>query len=103
VKQLSLMLFAEQKAISRKELVLIQHQIAMLKLHNPQLWLIFPTVAEGADVLIQIHMLLQFQIKDGFKAARRSATKAYTQYIEETMTSQRRRRFDMEVELLRQW
>ncbi len=43
--------------------------------------------------------LHQFQIKDGFKAARKSATQAYMQYVEEPMTSQRRRRFDMELVL----
>jgi hypothetical protein len=44
-------------------------------------------------------MLFQFRIKDDIKAARIEATKAYKQYVEEPKTSQRRCRFDMELEL----
>ncbi|MFZ3207218.1 MAG: tetratricopeptide repeat protein [Geobacteraceae bacterium] len=39
----------------------------------------------------------QFQIKDAVKAARIEATKAYSQYVEEPKTSQRRGRFDLEL------
>ncbi|MFZ3209754.1 MAG: hypothetical protein WA140_13140, partial [Geobacteraceae bacterium] len=41
----------------------------------------------------------QFQIKDAVKAARIEATKAYSQYVEEPKTSQRRGRFDLELVL----
>ena len=40
----------------------------------------------------------RFQIKDEIKAARIEATKAYTQYVEEPKTSQRRGGFDLEME-----
>ena len=40
----------------------------------------------------------QFQIKDAVKAARIEATKAYHQYAKEPKTSQRRGRFDLELE-----
>jgi hypothetical protein len=43
-------------------------------------------------------ILYQFQIKDAVKAARIEATKAYSQYIEEPKTSQRRGRFDLELD-----
>jgi hypothetical protein len=43
------------------------------------------------------HLLYQFQIKDAVKAARIEATKAYSQYVEEPKTSQRRGRFDLEL------
>ena len=42
----------------------------------------------------------RFQFKDDIKAARNSATQAYTQYAEEPMTSQRRERLEMESGLL---
>jgi potassium-transporting ATPase potassium-binding subunit len=38
----------------------------------------------------------RFQIKDELKAARNSATQAYTQYVEEPKTSQRRDRLELE-------
>lgn len=44
--------------------------------------------------------LFQLQIKDAVKAARIEATEAYKQYVEELETSQRRGRFDLELELL---
>ena len=37
----------------------------------------------------------RFQFKDDIKAARNSATQAYTQYVEEPKTSQRRLRLEM--------
>ena len=43
-------------------------------------------------------LLFQFQIEDAFKAARIEATEAYSEYVEEPKTSQRRRRFDLEME-----
>jgi|AGTN01.3.fsa_nt_gi hypothetical protein len=43
--------------------------------------------------------LFLFQIKDDIKAARIEATKAYRQYAKEPKTSQRRCRFDLELEL----
>jgi hypothetical protein len=42
--------------------------------------------------------LFQFQIEDAIKAARIEATKAYNKYVEKPKTSQRRGRFDMEME-----
>ena len=42
----------------------------------------------------------RFQFKDDIKAARNSATQAYTQYVEEPKTSQRRERLEMEAESL---
>ena len=44
-------------------------------------------------------VLVQLQIRDALKAVRIKATKAYKQYVEEPKTSQRRGRFDMEMEL----
>ena len=52
------------------------------------------------EFLIYEWDLFQFQIKDAFTAAKISATEAYTQYVEEPMTSQQKRRFDVELELL---
>ena len=43
-------------------------------------------------------LLFQFQIEDAIKAARTEATEAYNQYVEEPKTSQRRGRFDLELE-----
>ena len=43
--------------------------------------------------------LYQFQSKDEIKAARIEATKKYYSYVEEPKTSQRRCRFDLELEL----
>jgi hypothetical protein len=44
-------------------------------------------------------IIFQFQIKDAVKAARIEAMEAYFQYVEEPKTSQRRGRFDLELEL----
>lgn len=43
-------------------------------------------------------ILFRFQIKDEIKAARIEATKRITSYVEESKTSQRRRRIDLELE-----
>jgi hypothetical protein len=48
------------------------------------------------DQLIEIY---QFQIKDAVKVVRIEATKAYNQYAKEPKTSQRRGRFDLELEI----
>jgi hypothetical protein len=45
----------------------------------------------------------QFQIKDEIKAARNSATQAYTQYVEEPKMSQRRYRLELELEEGEAW
>jgi hypothetical protein len=45
-------------------------------------------------------IVFQFQIEDAIKAARTEATEAYNQYVEEPKTSQRRGRFDLELELV---
>jgi len=47
--------------------------------------------------------LFQFQIRDEIKAARSSATQAYTQYVEEPNPSQRRYRPELELELDLLW
>jgi hypothetical protein len=47
----------------------------------------------------RVFILFQFQIRDALKAVRIEATKAYKQYVEELKTSQRRGRFDLEMEL----
>ena len=47
----------------------------------------------------KIALSFRFQIEDAVKAARDEATEAYIQYVEEPKTSQRRGRFDLELEL----
>ena len=51
--------------------------------------------------LLDLDILYQFQSRDAIKAARIEATKACIQYIEEPKTSQRRWRFDLELELVK--
>jgi hypothetical protein len=46
------------------------------------------------------NVLFQFQIGDAIKAAKIEATEAYNPYVEEPKTSQRRGRFDLELELV---
>ena len=46
----------------------------------------------------KIALSFRFQIEDAVKAARDEATEAYIQYVEEPKTSQRRGRFDLELE-----
>lgn len=49
------------------------------------------SLKESTTVLEYLNQpLFQFQIRDEIKAARISATQAYTQYVEEPKTSQRR-------------
>jgi hypothetical protein len=52
-------------------------------------------------MLLVAKQKFQFHIKDALKAVGIEATKAYKQYVEKPKTSQRRERFDMEMDLLR--
>ncbi len=62
------------------------------------------SLKESGQVLENLNKsLFQFQIRDEIKAARNSATQAYTQYVEEPNPSQRRYRPELELELDLLW
>ena len=70
--------------------------------HVPSECAIEPDRVKAPEARCRV-LSFQFQIRDALKAVRIEATKAYKQYVEEPKTSQRRGRFDMEMELLFWW